>query len=331
MKPLVSIIMPAYNAEATVGQAIESILNQTYSNIELLVADDGSTDNTKNIIDRFTDVRIKRFHNKKNLAYLQSINKLFSVSKGCLIAFQDADDYSCPDRIEKQVKAFEDDQELGICGTFGEYYDYKTGAFLRAKKPATEHNAILKGMYQQFQFCGTTMMIRREVLNDIGYYREYFDRLSCAHYDWAFLIVEKYKARNIPEPLYKYYTTPNSITRSIKDKRKLFTDKIVRFLAEERKEKGKDSLMVNDRTALDQFVALLEQPYVKDGSLMYRDTAIKNYYSKMYENVFRNCWMAIKTEPLRLVNYRLLFYYIRKIVFVKSENRHLKAANLNNK
>jgi glycosyltransferase involved in cell wall biosynthesis len=330
MKPLVSIIMPAYNAETTVGQAIESILNQTYTNIELLVADDGSTDNTKKIIDQFTDVRIRRFHNERNLAYLQSINKLFSVSKGDLIAFQDADDFSHPNRIEKQVTAFEEDKELGICGTFGEYYDYKTGAFLRAKKPATEHNDILKGMYKQFQFCGTTMMVRKEVLEDIGFYREYFDRLSCAHYDWAFLIVEKYKARNIPEHLYKYFTTPNSITRSIKDRRKLFTDKIVRFLAEERKINGIDSLMKKDRTALDQFVALLEQPYIQDSSLIYRDTAIKNYYSKMYENVFRNCWMAIKTQPLKLINYRLLFYYIRKIVFIKSEYRYLKTSNLNN-
>ena len=86
--------MPAYNCEKYIHQAIDSVLNQTHINFELLIADDCSTDTTKQIIDSYKDPRIKTFHNNINLGYLKASNKLFSLCKGSYITFQDADDTS---------------------------------------------------------------------------------------------------------------------------------------------------------------------------------------------------------------------------------------------
>src|ERR1700752_3454291 len=114
---LVSVIMPAYNCEKYVKKAIDSILNQTYSNFELLIADDCSKDSTKNIIDSYTDNRIKRFHNETNMGYLQASNKLFKECEGDFITFQDADDYSAPNRLELLISFLEKNSSYSCVGS----------------------------------------------------------------------------------------------------------------------------------------------------------------------------------------------------------------------
>ena len=117
--PLVSVLMPAYNAGPYVRQAAESILSQTYPHLELLVADDASTDNTRALLDALAgDPRVRLFHNETNRGYLQTTNELFRHCKGGLITFMDADDWSAPARIEKLVQAFERDPLLQCAGTF---------------------------------------------------------------------------------------------------------------------------------------------------------------------------------------------------------------------
>ena len=101
--PLISVVMPAYNVERYIEKSINSILDQSYPNVEILVADDASTDKTKAIIDGYTDARIKRFHNESNQAYLKTCNKLMSLAKGQFLAFQDADDFSHVQRFEGSV------------------------------------------------------------------------------------------------------------------------------------------------------------------------------------------------------------------------------------
>ena len=90
----VSIILSVYNAQNTIGDAIESILNQTYDNIELLILNDKSNDNTQKIIETFDSKKIKVFKNKKNLGLTKSLNILINHSEGEYIARQDADDVS---------------------------------------------------------------------------------------------------------------------------------------------------------------------------------------------------------------------------------------------
>jgi len=108
MEDLVSIIMPSYNTDKFIGESIFSVLNQTYINWELLIVDDCSTDNTKNIVKQFDDKRIKFFQNEKNSGAAISRNKALREARGKWIAFLDSDDLWYPDKLEKQIKFMED-------------------------------------------------------------------------------------------------------------------------------------------------------------------------------------------------------------------------------
>ena len=106
-KPLVSVLMAVYNGEKYLLEAIESILNQTYTNFEFLIINDGSTDSTEEIILSYSDQRIRYIKNEQNLKLIASLNKGLDLAKGKYIARMDADDISLPDRLEKQVNFLE--------------------------------------------------------------------------------------------------------------------------------------------------------------------------------------------------------------------------------
>ena len=116
--PKVSVLMPVYNAEAYLKQAIESILNQTYGDFEFLIVNDGSTDGSRAVIESFTDARIQLIDNKNNLGIAQSRNKGLDKARGEYIALMDSDDISLPQRLAKQVAFMDGHRECGVCGSW---------------------------------------------------------------------------------------------------------------------------------------------------------------------------------------------------------------------
>ena len=116
--PKVSVIMPVYNAQKYLKDAIESILNQTFTNFEFLIINDGSNDKSKTIIESYNDSRIRLLNNKENCGLAKVRNKGISEAKAEYIAWLDADDTSHPLRLEKQVKLLDNHPEIGICGTW---------------------------------------------------------------------------------------------------------------------------------------------------------------------------------------------------------------------
>ena len=122
--PLVSVIIPCYNAEKYVEEAVRSIMTQRYKNIEILVTEDCSTDNTLKILKNLEkeDSRIKVIQNKKNLKIVKSLNNMINIAQGKYIARMDADDISLPERIEKQVRFMEENpDELAMLGFFNDF------------------------------------------------------------------------------------------------------------------------------------------------------------------------------------------------------------------
>lgn len=115
IEPLVTVLMPVYNGEEYLHEAIESILNQTYCNFELLIINDGSTDHSVKIIESFHDPRIRLEHNETNLKIAATLNKGIGLAKGKYIARMDCDDISFPTRIEQQVAFMEQNPDFGIC------------------------------------------------------------------------------------------------------------------------------------------------------------------------------------------------------------------------
>lgn len=117
-RELISVILPAYNAERFIQEAINSILAQTYKNFELIVLNDGSTDRTEEIILSYNDPRIRYIKNEKNLKLIKTLNKGIDLAHGEYIARMDADDISLPTRFEEELKLFKRNPELGIVSCY---------------------------------------------------------------------------------------------------------------------------------------------------------------------------------------------------------------------
>ncbi|MFM6983494.1 MAG: glycosyltransferase family 2 protein [Chitinophagaceae bacterium] len=117
MSPAISVILPVYNAASFLNEAIDSLLSQTFTDFELLIYDDGSTDNSRSIIDTYQDSRIVRHYSDTNEGLIAVLNKGLSEAKGKYIARMDADDICLPSRFKLQFEFMESHPELGISGT----------------------------------------------------------------------------------------------------------------------------------------------------------------------------------------------------------------------
>jgi glycosyltransferase involved in cell wall biosynthesis len=210
-EPLLSVIMPAYNAGPYLRKAIDSVLNQSYANFELLVADDCSTDETKSIIDACEDPRIKRFHNSQNQGYLQTTNLLLAHAGGEYITFQDADDWSAPDRFSSLLEEFKKDPALQCAGSAVSRVDAAGSVFSQVTFKSS-YEEIRADLPNFFNCVGSALMITRRVLDTVGGYHAYFDRVGSEDLYWYGQIVNRYKTINVARPLYFYRATPGSVS-----------------------------------------------------------------------------------------------------------------------
>jgi glycosyltransferase involved in cell wall biosynthesis len=171
--PTVSVLMPVYNAERYVAQAVDSILAQTFVDFEFMIIDDGSTDRSLSILQRYAaqDERI-RLISRPNTGYVKALNELLSLATGPLIARMDADDIALPDRFAQQVKFLETHPDYVCVGGAQDWID-EAGRFL-LHHPEAEEDAEI----QHLALIGHTpmnhpsVMVRREALLQIGGYDE---------------------------------------------------------------------------------------------------------------------------------------------------------------
>jgi glycosyltransferase involved in cell wall biosynthesis len=117
-QPKVSVVMPVYNGASYLAPAIESILGQTYLDFEFILINDGSIDNSVEIIQSYSDTRIRLLHNEKNAGLAAARNRGIDEAQGDFIAWLDCDDISLPTRLEKQVRFLESNPQIGACGTW---------------------------------------------------------------------------------------------------------------------------------------------------------------------------------------------------------------------
>lgn len=245
-EPLVSVIMPAYNCEKYVKKAIDSILNQTYSNFELLIADDCSKDSTKSIIDSYTDNRIKRFHNEANMGYLQASNKLFKECKGDFITFQDADDYSASNRLELLVDYLEKNPNYSCVGSNVIKVDDLGNELYVTNFPLNDSEIKSRFADTRVVMTGSSLLIRKEIVAKVGTYNLYFDRLGSEDVYWFSLILSHFKVSNIPDKLYYYRSNPTSVTSFFKNPKTKVLHNLVVFLYRRRNLKKEDYLQTNN-------------------------------------------------------------------------------------
>jgi len=205
MPPLVSVIMPVYNAEAYLGEAIESILYQTYKNFEFIIIDDLSTDKSWEIIQRYaaSDSRIKIFQNPKNLKIVKTRNRGFAKSshKAEYYAIMDADDISLPSRLADEVKFLEKHPLYAAVGSQIILINEESKRIGGRHYPVTYKK--IKSVLGRFNpFSQSSIMIRRSVLDKIGRYNEKYTR--CQDYELFSRIASKYHITNLRKPLLLY-------------------------------------------------------------------------------------------------------------------------------
>ena len=200
---MLSVIMPAYNAEKYIEETLKSILIQKFKNYELLIYDDCSTDQTLNLIKKFKkkDPRIKIYRGKKNIGQPSALNFLITKTKYNLIALHDTDDVSLPDRFYKQVKFFLEKKNTVLLGSYCKVINEKS-KILRSVKYPIQYNEIKKKLEIQNCFAQSSVIFKKEVIRKIGNFNIMFN--PAQDYELWTRIAAIYKCENIPEYLMLY-------------------------------------------------------------------------------------------------------------------------------
>ncbi len=219
-KPFVSVIMPVYNAEKYLKEAIDSILQQTFTDFELLIFNDGSTDNSLKIINSYTDDRIILAYNGENKGYVAHLNEGIRIARGKYIARMDADDVSLPDRFEKQIEFLEKKTEYIMCGsrvllTGKDNYELDL--------PIEDDEIRLKMLYIN-PFAHSSVMIRANILKEnFLYYQERY--MPAEDYNLWIRLVDYGKLYNIKKTLLIYRVHGNNISFKKKNEQQKVNEK----------------------------------------------------------------------------------------------------------
>jgi glycosyltransferase involved in cell wall biosynthesis len=215
-KPLISVILPVYNAELYVSESIQSVLNQSFSDFELIILNDGSTDGSERVILEFQDKRIKYVKNETNLKLIDTLNLGLKLVQGKYIARMDADDIAFPDRFEKQITFLEKNPDYGLVGSFAECFGDTNGIM----KYVEEDQDIRFALLTHNPFIHSTIMVRSTVLkeNNLAYKK---DKLHVEDYDLWIQLLAFTKAKLIPECLIKYRVHENQVSNVHREMQKL--------------------------------------------------------------------------------------------------------------
>ncbi len=223
-KPKVSVVMSVYNGAKHLRKSIEGILGQTFKDFEFIIIDDGSTDSSAKIIKSYKDKRI-RLIQQTNHGLVYSLNKGVGLARGELIARQDADDISLPERLEKEVALFNENPGLGLVGTFFTYFDEKTEKPGLTITMPTKSLDIKRALYITNPIGHGTAMYRKSIFESLGPYTN--DYGPTEDFELWRRIADRWEIAIIPESLYLYRLSPTSISHTKSDIQHANTAKII--------------------------------------------------------------------------------------------------------
>lgn len=293
--------MPVYNNAAFLHKAIESILKQTSIDFELIIINDGSTDDSEYIIKTFTDSRITYLY-QENQGYPIAINNGLQQAKGDYIARMDGDDISCPNRLEQQVAFLNQHPEVIIVGTIVNYITPQ-GKLLH-RHPITTTGWVEESWETIYQgkrlFADPTVVFRFETAKKVGLYRTY--QRNGQDVDlWLRMLEQGGRAISLKQPLYYWRLHKNSISKST---HAAATNKIPRILAQERQITGSDRIMRGD--SID---GLITEDILKKSYFW--------YFTNLWLDAYR-CWEA--KDHQSAIGYILTAIYIGRLNAVNRAN-----------
>jgi glycosyltransferase involved in cell wall biosynthesis len=220
-KPALSVIMTVYNSERYIEKSITSVLGQSFKDYEFIIVDDGSTDNSINII---SSIRDNRIHLIKcnHLGRTQALNYAFRQTNAPLIAIMDSDDISSPDRFQKQIDILNNNPGIGIVSSWYEFISGKEKVLNKTRKLPENHDNIEYEMTIHCSMCFSALMLQRRLITQLGGFNE---ELSCDEdYDLYLKLLPLTKFYNVQEVLLKYriHSSSNSVMHKIDERTNTF-------------------------------------------------------------------------------------------------------------
>ena len=210
-KPKLSVILPVYNGQQYLTEAIESVLSQSFTDFELIIINDGSTDGSGEIIKALSDARIRYFE-QSNKGLAATLNRGISLAKGEYVARQDQDDVCLPSRFEKQAAFLDANLDVGMVGTAAEIWagNERTDRFL---KHPVDDASLTFGLLFDNHFVHSSVTIRRAVFARVGGYAEGL-RQPPEDYELWSRVMREYKLANLPDVLMVYREVEGSMSRT---------------------------------------------------------------------------------------------------------------------
>ena len=310
--PIVTVFMAAYNAAQFIEKSIQSILNQTFNDFELLIVDDGSTDNTLEIIRSFTDDRITIIENKINRGLIYTRNLAIQYARGTYLAIQDSDDISLPNRLERQFEILNQNQNIALIGSKAYTIDDQDN-LLDKKLDVLKGSKLLKAqLFFENTFVHSSIMMRMSIFKEIGGYQTY---PSAEDYELFIRISEKYNVENLDEYLVYYRVHNNSFSTVKQD----LLNQQIRLI----KEKQLTKLGINSL-----------EDYFNDGSyntgnykryinkfhtLIKANDNLKIYDKKTFDHLIFKTWLnQIIKSDLKFKLFIVLFCPLTKLDFLNT-------------
>lgn len=272
--PKVSVVMSVFNSELYLKSAIESILNQSYSNLEFIIINDCSTDNSETIIKSFNDNRIKYIKEFENIGLETALNKNFMLAEGEFIARMDADDIASPDRLKHQVEFLMANGEIDLVGTW--YEKITNTVSLGIKPQQSDYKKLKFRLFFGNNIAHPTIMFRRKLIDNGDYYYKKEYTIVADYELWTRLAI-KYNLDNIKLNLLKYRVHPNQITNTkLSLQRKNF-------------KKAHQSYISN-------FLEINDIEEIKRISVFFLHPSKLNFPDRMFTAI--NIWNHLKTKDL---------------------------------
>lgn len=298
---LISVIMPVYNVEKYVSEAICSILNQTYINFEFIIVDDYSTDNTFKVCEQFAqkDSRIKLFKNKENLRIEKTLNFALSKVTGKYVVRMDGDDISEPDRFEVMKNFLENNSDVVLCGTCTKTID-EDGSFINKVQQPSDFDVIKKMAFYKNPVLHIWMTYKR-IYDELGGYRIF---KGSEDYDFILRVVTKgYKIANIKNYFgYSVRVNRTSNTVSIYGLQRVKSSYYVIKLYKERLRNGTDSYSLENLMKKVKTGYLENKIFMFSSKHLYIALSNKSHKLKMIFHLILSC-----VSPYQI------YYYMCKI------------------